>query len=396
MTSYLILSYNGGVLELVSPIHQKDLRVQSSTMVSLQSQNLLCQGEWNLNSLPKLSELLQHISWPTHGQLTIDGTAIVKMDTAGAWLLNSWKKTLTKKGLTLNFINFTPQQHTLIALVEKNEIKKNKIPDKTTLNWLARLGKSAWEQLLELKNYLNFVGKLTMEALRIGFNPARFRWQEIAGAIEKTGFQALFIIALLSFMIGVVLAYQMGLQLKNYGANIFIVDLLGISILREFGPLITAIMIAGRTGSAFTAQLGIMKINQEIDALNTIGVTPGELLILPRIIGLFIALPLLTIWADMFGILGGMIMSNNLLNIPWHDFLQRFEHEIPVKPLIIGLGKAPVFALIIASIGCFQGMQVEKSADSLGKNTTRSVVLGIFFIIIVDALFSIIFSKLKL
>jgi phospholipid/cholesterol/gamma-HCH transport system permease protein len=188
----------------------------------------------------------------------------------------------------------------------------------------------------------------------------------------------------------------MGLQLRNYGANIYIVDLLGLSVLREFGPLITAIMVAGRTGSAFTAQLGIMKINQEIDALDTMGVTPAELLILPRIAGLFITLPLLTLWSDIFGVVGGMVMSNNMLGITWYDFLQRFPHVIPLKTLIIGLGKAPVFALIISSIGCFQGVRVDGSASSVGLNTTRSVVLSIFFIIVADAAFSIIFSKLKL
>ena len=172
--------------------------------------------------------------------------------------------------------------------------------------------------------------------------------------------------------------------------------MLGLSVLREFGPLLTAIMVAGRTGSAFTAQLGIMKINQEIDALNTMSVTPAELLLLPRLIGLVIVLPLLTIWADIFGVLGGMLMANNMLGVTWHEFLQRFQHAIPVRALIIGLGKAPVFALLIGSIGCFQGMQVQGSAESVGKRTTKSVVLAIFFIIVADAIFSIIFSKFKL
>jgi len=218
----------------------------------------------------------------------------------------------------------------------------------------------------------------------------------VVDVVYKTGYQALPIIALLSFMIGVVITYQMGVQLKSYGANIFIVDLLGLSVLREFGPLLTAIMVAGRTGSAFTAELGTMKVNREIDVLNTMGVTPAELLLLPRIIGLVIALPLLTMWADIFGVLGGMVMSKDMLGIHWQDFLLRFEQQIPVRALLIGLGKAPVFALIIASIGCFEGMQVKGSADSVGKQTTRSVVWAIFFIIVADAIFSVLFSKLKL
>ncbi len=218
----------------------------------------------------------------------------------------------------------------------------------------------------------------------------------LTSVIYRNGYLALPIIGLLSFMIGVVITYQMGLQLKNYGANIYIVDLLGISVLREFGPLLTAIMIAGRTGSSYTAQLGMMKLNQEIDALDTMGITPAELLLLPRIAGLVIALPLLTIWSDIFGVMGGMVMSNNMLSITWHDFLHRFPNVVPLRALLIGLGKAPVFALIIASIGCYQGVRVEGSADSVGQNTTRSVVMAIFFIIVADAIFSVVFSKLKL
>ncbi len=235
-----------------------------------------------------------------------------------------------------------------------------------------------------------------MEAFRVFYSRRRMRWDAIASTIYKTGFQALPILALLSFMIGIVISYQMGNQLRQYGANVFIVNLLGLSVLREFGPLITAIILAGRTGSAFAAQLGIMKINQEIDALDTMGVTPAELLLIPRLIGLVIAIPLLTMWADIFGVIGGMVMANNMLGINWVDFLIRFQHEIPLRSLILGLGKAPVFALIIGSIGCFQGMEVKGSAESVGARTTRSVVLAIFFIIIADAGFSILFSKFKL
>jgi phospholipid/cholesterol/gamma-HCH transport system permease protein len=167
-------------------------------------------------------------------------------------------------------------------------------------------------------------------------------------------------------------------------------------VLRVFGPLVTAIMVAGRTGSAFTAQLGTMKVNQEIDALNTMGVTPAELLLIPRLLGLFLVLPLLAMWADVFGILGGMMMAHDMLGVSPYDFLVRFQHVIPLKTLIIGLGKAPVFAMVIGSIGCFEGMRVAGSADSVGKQTTRSVVLSIFFIIVADAIFSILFSKMRL
>lgn len=369
---------------------------EKTTHFQTDTGQLVCSGEWVLATLPELKTILERIIPRAARDITFDGQAIDKMDSAGAWLLTEWRIKLEKQGIKVKLEKFSKNYQTLLSMVS-DQLKTDSIIRPPIIpDWLARVGMRTLDQLTELRAYLAFIGHLTFEVKRILRSPAHFRIQPILGSIYKTGFQALPIIALLSFMIGVVITYQMGLQLQNYGANIYIVDLLGLSILREFGPLITAIMVAGRTGSAFTAQLGMMKINQEVDALDTMGVTPAELLLLPRIAGLFIALPLLTMWADIFGVLGGMIMANDMLHITWHDFLQRFPHVISLRALMIGLGKAPVFALIIASIGCFEGMQVSGSADSVGRNTTRSVVLSIFFIIVADAIFSIIFSKMKL
>ena len=370
--------------------------MQNTARIFLKQTSLICEGKWNIDNIPALKKAFFHITWPARGKIKINGQSISKMDSAGAWLLCQFLKTLTTKGFTFELEQFSDEANHLISLVEKESIKPSDIPKEIPTSWLASFGKLVILQVEEFYEYLAFIGKLSMETLRILRQPLRLRWSSLANGIDKTGYEALPIIGLLSFMIGVVLAYQMGVQLRNYGANIFIVDLLGLSVLREFGPLLTAIMVAGRTGSAYTAQLGLMKVNQEIDALNTMGITPSELLLLPRIAGLLIALPLLTIWADIFGVMGGMAMANNMLNISWLDFLHRFEHQIPLRELLIGLGKAPVFALIIASVGCFQGMNVKGNADSIGKNTTKSVVLAIFFIIVADAIFSIIFSKLRL
>lgn len=357
---------------------------------------LVCDGEWNVAHFSQLRKQFKKITLPTQGIVIIDGSNISSMDSAGAWLLSDWVKKIEKNGAHVQLKNFSEQQQKLLSLIKQRTATPSDLPKVRSLSWLARLGKMVIEQTAGLISYFSFIGQIATEYFAIVIHPARWRISAILSVIEKSGYQALPIIALLSFMIGVVIAYQMGLQLRQYGANVFIVNLLGLSVLREFGPLLTAIIIAGRTGSAFTAQLGTMKVNQEIDALNTMGVTPTELLLLPRITGLFISLPLLTIWADMFGVLGGMVMANNMLNITWYEFMQRFEHEIPLRALLIGLGKAPVFALIIASVGCFQGLQVQGSADSVGKKTTRSVVFAIFFIIVTDALFSVIFSKFKL
>lgn len=357
---------------------------------------LNCRGLWTLHSLPALELNLAKVEWPTSGAVKIDGHGIETMDSAGAWLLCSWQKKLEENGIKIRLLRFSKEVELLLTLVQARMKEETPLPTVVIPPRLAKLGQSATELIAEFNNYLTFVGKLSLEALRIAFKPSSWRVGAVAATIYRTGYQALPIIALLSLMIGVVITYQMGLQLRNYGANIYIVDLLGLSILREFGPLITAIMVAGRTGSAYTAQLGMMKLNQEIDALDTLGVTPAEILLLPRIIGLFIALPLITMWSDIFGVLGGMIMSNSQLSITWYDFLHRFPQVIPLRALLIGLGKAPIFALIIASIGCYQGVKVEGGADSVGVNTTRSVVMAIFFIIVADAFFSVIFSKLKL
>jgi phospholipid/cholesterol/gamma-HCH transport system permease protein len=361
-----------------------------------EGKELECLGEWTLVHLNTLNRELKKASWPKSGELLINGASLSKLDSAGAWLILKWSKKLESQGLKVQLNQFSDQTHKLLDFVQKKMELITTPPKPPTISWLSKFGKTCVEQLAETVNYLAFVGKLTFEGLSLFRHPGNFRFNSIINTIDKTGYRALGIIALLSFMIGVVIAYQMGFQLRNYGANVFIVDLLGLSILREFGPLLSSIMVAGRTGSSFTAQLGTMKINQEIDALDTMGVTPGQLLLLPRIMGLFIALPLLTVWADIWGIFGGMIMANNMLGVTWYDFLDRFQREIPLRALIIGIGKAPVFALLIASIGCFEGIQVEGSAESVGTKTTRSVVLGIFFIILADAFFSIIFSKLRL
>jgi phospholipid/cholesterol/gamma-HCH transport system permease protein len=255
---------------------------------------------------------------------------------------------------------------------------------------------NATERVVEFIRFLEFIGEVTFTCLRLFRHPKYIPLKSIVSVIENAGVYALPIIALLSFLIGVTLTYQMGLQLKSYGANIFIVDLLGLSILREFAPLMTSIIVAGRSGSAFTAQLGTMKIREEIDALKTMGVKPSEILVLPKLIGLVIVLPLLTIWSIIFGIAGGMIVSKTMLHVGYGDFIHRFYEAIPVRYFYTGMIKTPVFGILIAAIGTFRGMQVSSSGESVGTQTTKSVVQSIFFIIVVDAIFSILFSWLKL
>jgi phospholipid/cholesterol/gamma-HCH transport system permease protein len=228
------------------------------------------------------------------------------------------------------------------------------------------------------------------------WRPGRLRIVATLVQMEKVGLDAMPIVGLLSFLIGVVMAYQGADQLRRFGAEIYTVNLLGIAILRELGVLLSAIIIAGRSGSAFTAQIGTMQVNQEIDALRTLGLDPIEVLVLPRVFGLTLTLPLLVFYADAMGMLGGGIMTWATLGIPAAPFLEQLRGAITNWTLWVGVIKAPFFAVIISMVGCYEGFNVTGSADSVGRLTTQSVVESIFLVIVVDAAFSILFSILKI
>jgi phospholipid/cholesterol/gamma-HCH transport system permease protein len=261
---------------------------------------------------------------------------------------------------------------------------------------LERIGRGtagAIEQALAL---LSFIGECALALVACIAHPAKMRWRPILFNIRSAGFDALPVVALLAFLLGVVVAYQGADQLRQYGANIFVADLVGLSMVREFSPLIVAIILAGRSGSAYAAQIGTMAVTEEIDAMRTLGIPPLDVLVLPKLLALLVALPLLTVFADVIGVLGGMVMARAQLGVGYNDFLERFVKAVSVTAYLIGICKAPVFAAIIAIVGCFQGFRTKGGADSVGRQTTRSVVQAIVLVIIADALFSIAFSALDL
>lgn len=264
------------------------------------------------------------------------------------------------------------------------------------LTLIERVGKITVEIFNQLVEMLSFVGETAIAIAKSIMQPKRIRWRPILFNIRTAGFDALPIVGLLTFLLGVVVAYQGAAQLRQYGANIFVADLIGLSMLREFAPLITAIIIAGRSGSAYAAQIGTMAVTEEIDAMRTLGISPQEMLVLPKLIALVVALPLLTVFADMLGVFGGMLMARQQLDVGFIEFLDRFVKAVSPTTFMIGVGKAPVFAVIIAIVGCFQGFKTKGGADSVGRQTTRSVVQSIFLVIVADALFSIAFSMLDL
>lgn len=279
------------------------------------------------------------------------------------------------------------------TLLKPTVIEKNAASRPGVLERLGRSTAGAFEQVMAL---LAFIGENALSISGCVAHPSRLRWRPILFNIRSAGFDALPIVGLLSFLLGIVVAYQGADQLRQYGANIFVADLVGLSMLREFAPLITAIIIAGRSGSSYAAQIGTMAVTEEIDAMRTIGIEPLEMLVLPKLIALVIALPLLTVFADLMGVAGGMVMAYAQLGIGYTEFLDRFVKAVSVTSYAVGLGKAPVFAVIIVIVGCFQGFRTRGGADSVGRQTTRSVVQSIFLVIVSDALFSIAFSVLDL
>lgn len=350
-------------------------------------QTLVCSGTWTILTLSaQFTEQLQ--STLAKNIVLIDAHGITACDSAGAKLL----LTLTARYPHAQLTSTAAVQNLLTLIKSYGGVDPIPLLRKRKKNPLTRFGKNCIQAYLELLNYLMFLGEAAGCFATWLARPQRILWRNIAKSIESCGFYGLGIIGLLSFLVGVVLAYQMGDQLKNYGANIFIVNLLGISILREFAPLITAIIVSGRSASAFTAELGTMKINEELNALMTMGVKPINYLVLPKILGLMVALPLLSMWAAFTGLLGGMIMAKIILGIPASVFINQFQTAVAVKQLWIGLMKTPVFALLIGSIGCFQGISVSGGAGCVGEKTTRSVVQSLFLVIVADAFFSIILS----
>jgi len=324
----------------------------------------------------------------------LDGSDVSAMDTAGVWLLRRAVRTLERSGRAVVLRGLRPEHQALLEMVGAPAVEAALAEPPPGPPFLEGLGRRAWqggEQALEL---LSFVGEITAVALRSAARPARIRWKPILHNMRTAGFDALPIAGLLVFLMGVVIAYQGAEQLRRYGANIFVADLVGLAMLRELSPLLTAIIVAGRSGSAYAAQIGTMKVTEEVDALRTVGIVPIELLVLPKLVALAIALPLLTVYADVVGVAGGMLMAKTELAVGYQDFLDRLQHALRLSDYLVGLFKAPIFAAIIAVVGCFQGFQVSGDAESVGRRTTVSVVQSIFAVIVADAIFSVVFNYL--
>ncbi len=349
-------------------------------------------GCWTVHTLAGADQKIAAIGNSEAVEVVIDGSQLATIDSLGVWLLQQQCKKIRTAGRSVRLLDWPVNSQKLLDIVENQiDIPVLRAAHRSFLEKIGRNAEAGWQGMFAL---LSFIGECVLALVRIGLRPNRWRWQQVFKYIEISGFDALPIVGLTAFLLGIVVAYQGADQLRLYGASIFVVDLVGYAMLREFSPLITAIIIAGRSGSAYAAQIGTMVITEEIDGMRTIGIEPVEFLVLPKIIALMVALPLLTVFADLTGVFGGMFMARSQLDISYHEFLARFGSKIGLSALLIGVGKAVVFAAIIAIVGCYQGFRTKGNADSVGRQTTRSVVQSIFIVIILDSGFSVIFSIL--
>ena len=347
-------------------------------------------GQINLQTLGFIQkEINKHLLGISKIDMIIeDGTYA---DTAGSIYLNNLKATYALKKTVFTL---TCKDKKLSNTLLNIKPIKAQLPLEPKLSLLEYLGEDAYMRYKKLLEFLSFFGQIAYAFFHVLKNPKLFRYKEVFFEINENAIKAFYIVALTSFLVGIVTAFQSATQLKLYGANIFVVDMLGISILRELAPLLTAIIIAGRSGSSFTAQIGAMKITEELDAMRTMGFDPMIFLVLPRIIGLMIMMPLMIFLADISGLIGGMLVAHLDLDIPGSLFLDRFSEVVAIKHFYVGIFKGPFFAFLIASIGIFRGMMVKDDTQSIGINTTKSVVESIFTVIVCDAVFSVIFTNM--
>ncbi len=358
-------------------------------------QRLAVSGPMTIAHIADVVEPLRAIA-PTGSALVIDLAGIDSIDTTGAWIIHRLMATWSAAGVPATVENASEDARRLIAEVTSNDIEVALRPlaGNPVTARLSRIGAAVVAMSDNIGSFLGFLGQTMVVLLQTLAGRRPLRWNAVIHQCENIGVNALGIVGLLLFLVGIVVAQQGAVQLRAFGGEVFVVNLIGRSVMRELGILLTAIMVAGRSASAFAAQIGSMKLNQEVDALATIGMSPIEVLVVPRVLAMALMLLLLGFYGAVMAIIGGGLFCWLSLGIPPVTFVQRLQEVTPLSDMIIGLIKAPVFGIIIAMMGCFQGMQVSGNAESVGTRTTRAVVESIFVVIVLDAFFAVFFSAL--
>lgn len=357
---------------------------------------LTLSGHWTTRRIAMVDHELRALEMPVSTGIVLDLAGLDGLDTAGAWLIDRTERAFATQGARVSLANLAPDHARLLETVRANDTMYPAPPQARNafVVMVERVGKATYHFGAEARDLVNFLGHSVLVLARSIRHPGKVRLTPLVHHIEQAGLNAVPIVGLISFLIGVVLAFQGAEQLAKFGAEIFTVNIVAQGVLREMGVLLTAIMLAGRSGSAFTAQIGTMKVREEVDAMQTIGLDPMEILVLPRLWALVIVLPLLTFFANVMGLLGGAIMATIALDVTFFQFARQLSGAVTMWTFWIGLIKAPIFGFIIGLVGCYEGMRVSGSAESVGRMTTRSVVESIFLVIVLDALFSILFAAI--
>jgi len=361
-------------------------------------------GEWGVQQLSAIAAELSALDLTASRRVLIDAHGLAALDLSAAWALREFVRRARAAGAEVSFHGSAPDQLRLLDETLKDDGAAGATPaepaapglaaaESRALSLIGRLTVRAGDDLTE---WLAFFGRACVTFLASLGSGRRLRPTSITRHVYDTGITAMPIVALIAFLISVIIAYLSAQQLRGFGVDIYVVDLVTIGVLRELGVLLTSIIVAGRSGSAYAAELGSMKLNEEVDALIATGVDPFEVLVVPRVLGLVIALPLLTVVADLIGLTGGAVLCRYLLDMPLTQYVNRVNEAISPTTFWVGLIKAPVFALLIALAGCYHGMQVRDSARELGRLVTVAVVQAIFLVILADALFAIFFMKMNI
>jgi phospholipid/cholesterol/gamma-HCH transport system permease protein len=344
-------------------------------------------GNWNLRSLISMPELQKKINLNTvNGVMQWDLRSVDSLDSAAALIIwQAWGQTIPRQ------LQIKSEYKHLFDRWQSQRLPETEQVDSgfnLLFYGLWQLIGGFWLQFLDI---VTLMGQLTLDTSYLLRHPGSIPWTEISITIYESGVRALGITALVGFLIGVVLSYLSALQLKTFGAEVYIIDILGLSIIRELGPLLAAILVAGRSGSAMTAQLGIMRVTEELDALSAMGISHSLRLILPKVIALMIVMPLLSAWTSASALIGGMFSAQNTLDISYQQFFLKLPNVVPLLNVFIGLGKGVVFGIMIALIACHFGFRIKPNTESLGIETTNSVVASITIVIMIDAVFAILF-----
>jgi phospholipid/cholesterol/gamma-HCH transport system permease protein len=363
-------------------------RIEDGTCV------LYLTGAWRLAHLEAIARALEGLKLSLEERFIVDGSRLSELDTAAGFTLFRY---LAQLGCTERMVSargFDARHRRLLALVHERMQSPPARGHSEHLGFVPRVGAAVVSLARLLKTHNAFLGAVALEALELVRRPGRFRVRETVSQFEAVGLDAIPIVALVNFLIGVVFAYLLGVQAQRYGANIFVVDGVGLAVCRELAPLLAAVIVAGRSGAAFTAQLGTMKVQEEVDAISTLGLSPIQVLVIPRLAAIVVALPLLAFVGDVAGIAGGMVVGALQLGISPGAFIDRLHATLPASYLIVGLAKTPVFAAFIALIACRMGLLVARDARSVGVNTTSTVVQSIVWVIVLDAAFAVAFQFL--